>query len=128
MAVTLSFGYKRPETGDRGNVFFPILEDNIDLVVAHDHDGTNSFKIVSASVLATTQAIPSGSWAAVAGQLGTFKQLVTMPVGLSYDQHNISFKLTTLGHQVYLTVEKVSAGSYDVYINDASLDVTAVYD
>ena len=40
--IVLSNGYKLPETGDFGDVWFPALEDNIQRINTHNHDGTDS--------------------------------------------------------------------------------------
>ena len=42
MAITLSNGYIKPEDGDTGAVWFDALEDNIQRVNDHNHDGSNS--------------------------------------------------------------------------------------
>ena len=48
MATTLSYGFVRPATGDKGSVFFPALEDNITQLNSHDHDGTDSALMTAA--------------------------------------------------------------------------------
>lgn len=48
--ITLSFGVKKPNQGDLGDVFFPALEGNIDSFVAHSHDGQNSQKVKLRSI------------------------------------------------------------------------------
>lgn len=124
---TLTYGMQLPETGDIGSDFFPALEDNITLADGHTHNGSNSAKLSGSSVLAYTQAILSAAWVAVAGVTGLYKQTVSISGGLQYNDYFPRFKLTTLGHIVDLSVEKVSATSYTVYINDNTLDITAYY-
>jgi hypothetical protein len=124
MATTLSYGFVKPQNGDKGSTFFPALADNVQKTNDHTHNGTDSAKLsgpVSANV--ATQSVPSGSWADQGN--GTYRQLVTLS-SLQYDNINISFK-TSAGHQVYPTVEKVSATTYYVYTNDNTLTYTAVY-
>lgn len=123
---TLSYGYKKPQTGDKGSVFFPALEDNIQLLNDHSHNGSNSARLTASSVTVVTGTVLAASWAAVAGQTGTYRQLITMPVGLSYDDYMVSFKDAS-GHILYLTTEKVSTSTYYVYINDNTKALTAVY-
>ena len=122
---TLTYGYLKPQTGDKGSVFFPALEFDIQQLNDHNHDGVTSALIDSSSIVATTQALLAGSWVSVGG--GLYRQLVTMPGAMQYDNFFISAKLTTLGHQYYPTIEKVSANSFYIYINDNSLDVTVYY-
>lgn len=122
---TLSYGFLLPETGDRGTTFFPALEDNIQQLNDHNHDGSNSAKLTSSSVTAATTTIASGSWVHQGG--GTYKQTVTMPAGMLYDDYGIIMKISTTGHIIYPTIEKVTASTYDVYINDNSLTLKAFY-
>lgn len=120
--ITLSFGFKKPQTGDKQ--FWVWLEDNIQQLNDHTHNGTNSAKITSASVTATTQAISAAGWA-VSGT--GYRQLVTMPVGLNYDEYIMVFRESVSREQMFLGVEKVSATSYYVYCNDNTLDIIAYY-
>lgn len=123
--LTLTYGYKKPETGDRGSVFFPALEDDIQQLNDHNHDGSNSSKLTSSAVTATTQAILAAAWVAQGG--GTYKQTVTMPGALQYNDYYPLFKNTATKHELLLTVERVSNTSYDVYINDNTINLTAFY-
>lgn len=125
MSSVLSYGYKLPSTGDRGATFFPDLEDDITQLNDHDHNGTNSALLTISAIAITTQAIASGSWAATSG--GTYKQTVTLPGSLTYDAISMEFRLTTGKHIIFPTIEKVSSTSYDIYINDNTQGVTAIY-
>jgi len=127
MSTTLTYGRKRPDDGDRGSTFFDDLENNITLDDAHDHDGTDSPLLPTSSFINTTQAIASGPWAAVSGKPGLYKQTVTLPGTLTYDGRGIFFKDSTSGHIYNLKVEKVSATTYDVFINDNTVSLTAIY-
>lgn len=122
---TLSYGFLKPQTGDKGSAFFPALEGDIQQLNDHTHNGVNSSLLPSTSISPTTQALSSASWVATSG--GTFRQLVTMPGGLIYDNFVVSVKLTSTKHLIYPTIEKVSATTFYVYTNDNSLDYTVVY-
>lgn len=62
----LSYGYKKPQDGDTGDVFFPAIEDNIQRVNDHTHDGVNSAFIASQSPSATINLFsPAGTGAVV---------------------------------------------------------------
>lgn len=126
MATTLTYGLVRPATGDRGSVFFPALEDNITQLDAHDHDGTDSAKLTTASSNTVTASVSSGSWSST-GSIGLYRQLITLPASLSYDTIQIFFRDPTSGETYWLRHEKVSASTFYVYINDNSLSLTAVY-
>ena len=123
--ITLSYGYFQPKTGDRGVVFFSALEDNFQRLNDHSHDGNDSARLTSKSVTCVTQSILAVNWAATSG--GTYKQSVTMPAGMLYNDFGIIVKLSTLRHIIYPTIEKTGASTYDIYINDNTLDLKAVY-
>jgi len=123
--LTLSFGFKKPETNDSGSVVFPALESNIQKMNDHTHDGANSSKIPSSSITKVTTSILSAGWVLVAN--GIYKQTVTLPGAVSYDTTKIVFKLTATGHEVFPTVEKVSASQYDVFLNDNTVDLSVMY-
>lgn len=126
MSTTLTYGLKRPGTGDKGSVWFSNLEDNITQLDGHNHNGSNSAKLGSASLSVTTADLSSGDWSAVSGKAGLFSQAVTMPVGFDYDEYIISFRGSS-GDSLFLDTEKISDGSYTVYCNDSSIDVKAYY-
>ena len=126
MSTTLSHGYKKPSTGDRGSVWFANLEDNITLSNSHDHDGTDGEAIAAKYITKATDSVAAGSWVAVAGQAGTFSQTKTLPSGYLMATTQIHF-LDPNGHPLMLSVEKASATTYTVFINDNSLTLTAVY-
>lgn len=50
--TTLTYGFKRPATGDQGSVWFPAMEDNITRLDAHDHDGTDSAQLTNSAIAA----------------------------------------------------------------------------
>lgn len=112
MTVILSNGYKLPETGDFGNIWFTALEDNITRVNSHNHDGVNSEKISSVNITATTATIASGSFAASGNR---FVASATVPSGQTIDTTQISFRDPTTKESIYLEIEKTSSTQYNVY-------------
>lgn len=122
--LTLSYGYKLPQSPDKGPIVFPALEANINRLNGHNHDGTNSAPIPGSSIVGASVAILAAGWVALGG--GHFRQQVTLPPGYDYDKQAISFRISPSGHYVYPTVEKVSATQFWVYTIDNSLDYTAV--
>lgn len=123
--ITLTYGRKKPQNADKGTVFFPALEDNIVLDDAHNHNGTNSSKLTAASSIAVTQSILAAAWVSLGG--GSYRQLVTMPGTITYDDYSIQFRDTTTKEIYYLQAEKVSSNTYYVYVNDNTKALTAVY-
>jgi hypothetical protein len=126
-STTLTYGRKVPSNGDKGSSFFGDLEDNIALDDAHNHNGTNSALIDAKNITKGSNTILAASWAAVSGQSGTYKQTVTLPSGYTMGSITMCFYDNTTGHQFYPTIEKVSSSTYDIYVNDNTLVVKAVY-
>ncbi len=118
---TLSHGYLKPGNPDTGDEFFPAMEDNIQLMNDHTHNGTDGALIAS-----TAQSILAVNWVAAAIGGGLYRQLVTVPTGYSYDTADIWFKLST-GEVVYPSIERASGTTYYIYTNDNSLQYTARY-
>jgi len=121
--LTLSFGFKKPVSGDLGPTVFPALEDNWQQVNDHDHDGTNSKKIASSSIEAITQNISSLNWVSVGN--GLYEQTITMPAAVVYDNVSISFRYNN--EFVLLKCEKVAAAQYKVTTNLNTADYVAIY-
>jgi len=126
VSTTLSKGYKKPDTGDRGSVWFKNLEDNIDQINDHEHDGTDGEKVKSKNISSTTSAIASADWGADSGG-STYAATVTFPSGVTYENHTLTFIDDATGDQIFPTVTKASSTTMTVTVNDNSLDLTIVY-
>lgn len=125
---TLSNGYKLPEDGDRGSTFFPALEDNIQRLNDHTHDGNDSERLTALSFDTTTQSILSASWTPVSG--GLYKQTITLPGSLQVDNITMEFFIASgsfINHKIYPNVEKISSTQYDIFVNDNTIDLLAKY-
>lgn len=122
---TLSYGVKKPQTGDRGSVWFPALEDNMQYLNDHTHDGTTGAPVPATNIQKVTQAVSSASWVATSG--GTYRQLLTVANGKNFNDVDITFRDSTSYEKLYLGTERVSATTYYVYINDNSVALTAFY-
>ena len=122
--LTLSYGYKKPQTNDKGPVVFPALEANIQQLNDHNHDGANSAPISALAITRPTQSILSANWVATSG--GEYRQAVTLLAGFNFDTVTLSFRLPS-GDYVQPTVEKISSSQFYVYTNDSTLTYTAVY-
>ncbi len=113
------------QTGDKGSVFFPALENDIQQLNDHTHNGLNSAKIPSSSVTTSTQNVAAAGWASVSD--GRYRQSVTLAGGLLYDEKVITFKDQTTKAVLILGIEKVSATAFYVYSNNNTLDLTVCY-
>lgn len=122
--LTLSYGFLKPQTGDKGAPLFSALEGDIQQLNDHDHDGVNSAPLTASSIIAITANILSANWIADSVP-GFFYQQITTPAGISYDTVQIGFRLTT-GEYVYPTVEKVSNTQYILRVNQ-NVNLVAVY-
>lgn len=116
---TLSYGYKKPANPDTGDLWFPALELDIQMLNDHTHNGVDS-----APLATSQQSALAANWVATSG--GTYRQLMTMPTGLLYDSSQIWVRRST-GEQAYPTVEKVSSTTFYIYTNDNSLAYTVNY-
>jgi hypothetical protein len=128
VSTTLSYGYKKPQDGDKGSTFWDDLEFDIQRLNDHSHNGTDSALLASGNVTATTQAILAAGWVSQGG--GLYRQLVTMPVlptAMTFDNYWIVARDTTTKAQIYAAIEKVSATTFYIYINDNSKDLTLYY-
>jgi hypothetical protein len=126
MSTTLSKGYKLPDTGDRGSSWFSDLEDNITRINNHDHDGTDSEKVLSKNITSTTSSILAASWGADSGG-GTYSATVTFPSGVTFENHTMTFIDANTGDHFFPTVTKASSTTMTVTVNDNTLDVTIIY-
>lgn len=116
---TLSYGYKKPQNPDQGDVWFPAMEQNVQQVNDHAHNGTDS-----APLATRQQSILAANWVAVAN--GTYRQLCTVPTGLQFDTCDIWVRRST-GEVAYPTIERVSATTFYLYTNDSSLAYNLKY-
>jgi len=121
---TLTYGYKKPETNDKGPVVFPAMEDNIDQINDHNHDGANSKKLTSASIDSVPQNVLAADWVSLGG--GNYNMQINLLPGYDYDLTTISFRDTATGDYIFPTVKRISDGVIEVYSNDPS-DMTLVY-
>lgn len=124
--LTLSFGYKKPESGDKGSLLFDALEDDIQRLNDHSHNGTDSTKLTAQSITGVSQTILAAAWVTYGGPIGHYRQQVTVPAGFDFDEVQIAFR-TTAGAYIYPTVEKVSDTQFFVYTIDNTIDFIAIY-
>lgn len=122
MGTTLSHGYFQPAPGDTGDVWFPAMSTNMQLLNNHTHNGTDAafLAVISQSILAANWGAPTN---------GSYTQTITMPAsptGLTYDSCQLEFRLST-GEPIYPSVTRISSTSYSVTTNDNTQTYTAFY-
>ena len=121
---TLPYGYKKPDTGDKGQSLFTALEENIQLTNDHTHDGTNSARLTTSAITKYTQNVSKNDWANEVD--GMFSQVVSITNGLEFDSVTITVRSNT-GKALNLHYEKVDTSQFRIYCNDSTLDVVIVY-
>lgn len=124
MATTLSYGYIQPQSGDKGSVWFPALNDNIQQLNDHNHDGVTSALLPATSVSSASLTIPAAGW--VADGTGRYRQDMTVPTGYNMDSFSITFKLSS-GEIILPSITRLSASSFRIFTLDNSLTYTAVF-
>lgn len=123
--LTLSFGFKKPQSGDKGSTLWTALQNNIQQLNDHTHNGTNSSGLPAQNFVTTTSTILAAAWSAVGLPAGHYKQTVTIPAGFNFDDFVISFR-DSVGI-IYPTIVRVSNTTYDIYTIDNTQEFTAVY-
>lgn len=113
--IILSNGYKLPETGDFGSIWFPAIEDNIQRLNDHNHDGTNSAKLPSSSIQNTTIAVIPGDFVDQGDT--TWRALKTIPGSALYDEKIPVLRLDSDGDTVHARFERFSSTQIYVYVN-----------
>lgn len=119
--LTLSKGFKKPQTGDKGSVFFPAMEANIQQLNDHDHDGTDSAKIIGGNISNGLISIAAVDWVAFGSG---YRVLVTLPTGYAYDDTHKEFRIDggpNDGALVFPTVVKDSSSTMYVHSNDNTI-------
>ena len=119
---TLSHGVYKPANPDTGDVWFPAMANNMQILNDHTHNGTD------ANFLAvTTQSILAANWGAPTN--GTYSQTITLPlvnsVQMQYDSVQLTVKLST-GEIVYAPIVRASATSYTITTIDNTQTYTVV--
>lgn len=109
----LSYGFKKPENTDTGDVVFPALQDNIQQLNDHTHDGQNSAFIAQARA-----QLSAGSWSAPPVPLAPYSYTGSLPDGKTFDNTVIIFSNYTNGSIVPLDLEKTSDTEFTVYTNN----------
>lgn len=111
--VILSNGYKLPETGDFGDIWFPALEDNIQRTNDHTHNGTDSNKLSSLNIAGFVQQVVSGDFSADGDRLST-------TISLAGGSGNIDEKIVVTRDPVtknplHMDIEKTGLTSIKIY-------------
>lgn len=132
MATTLAYGRSRPAEGDLASTWMSSLESNVTLDDAHDHDGSDSARLPISSITKSTMTI-AGSGYTDNGN-GNYSKTFTSGSGsdlipatiTEINNHLIAFYITATGERIHPSVERVSATSFTMRVNQ-QLALTAVF-
>lgn len=117
---TLSYGYKKPQNPDTGDIWFPAMESNMQQLNDHAHNGVDS-----AFLAVSSQSVLAAAWGSDLGG-GRYRQLLTVPTGMTYAGCQIEVRRST-GEVCYPTIERVSSTQFYLYTNDNTLAYTVLY-
>lgn len=131
MHVT-TYGYQIPDTGDpaKGATgWMQAVTANFNRLDGHNHDGNNSVLLSLSSFAPFSNTIAAAGWGASGAG---FKQTVTVPAGVTeINNYNVKFIFTApsgvLGQTAYLGYKRLTATTYEVYCNDNTAALTALY-
>ena len=125
MATTTAYGYKIMEAGDLVSVWMVDIAANFTRLSDHSHDGSNSRALTPNAITKYSSTI-TNSWGAVSG--GHYKQTITVPAGITeINDFDVMFYDTNTGERLFPGVTRVSATTYDVFVSDSTLELTAKY-
>lgn len=129
MSITLSYGYKKPQTGDKGSTWFPDLEADIQQLNDHAHNGSNSARIPSTNILSVKVSLDDPvlgqpTWTTESD--GKFYKEIIIPNDANYADVFVMIK-NAAGEQMFLDIKPVSGNTkkFKVYSNDSGLSATA---
>lgn len=124
--ITLSYGFKKPQTGDKGSVFWPALEQDIQLLNDHTHNGVNSAKITAASISPVKLSLSSADWVSQGG--GVYRMDVELANGQLYADCTITIKNASSGDAeiMYMHIEEATdPDHFYIFSNDNTINLTA---
>ena len=122
---TLTYGFKKPQNGDKGQGLFDDLSYNVQKTNDHTHDGVNSPKVNISSLTKQSQLVLNSNWINPVG--GVYSQVISMVGGLQFDTSTITIRETSTGKLMNLLYEKVDVSAFRLYCNDATKDLTILY-
>jgi hypothetical protein len=120
----LSYGFKNPDNGDKGSLWFPALNFNIVQLNNHNHDGVTSSLIPASNISAGSVTILSANWTLVS--TGKYTQSVSLPAGFLMATSNMQIRNAN-GDYIYPSIVQTSTTAFNIYTNDNTQTYTAVF-
>ena len=122
----LSNNIRKPEDGDAGNTWSDGLEYNCE---ALNDLITEVRGLTISDIDRVTTILDKANWAVDAGGKG-YKQSVTMPATVSLDKIDMRFRVTggaKLNRFINPTINPSSLTTFDIIVNDSTLDLEILY-
>jgi len=127
MAVTLSFGFINPASGDAASIWQAAINSTIAQLAIHNHNGTNSSTVSPASISVLTSSVNNANWVESPALSGNYNQTITAPAAVS-EVNNFYPKIyrDSDGGIVYISVTRVAANQILLETNNP-VDMTVVW-
>jgi hypothetical protein len=119
--IVLSYGYKKPEPGDRGSIFFPAMEENIQRMNDHSHNGIDSAPLSATSIASGSVTALAAAWVLV--YPGKYKQSKSTPPGFTMNSYATISRLVSTGQVINPTIDKTALLTFDIYSPDNTVDI-----
>lgn len=108
--VVLSYGFKQPQNGDLGSVWFPALNFDIQRLNDHNHDGSNSAFIDSTNIVGGSTPVLSANW--VLAETARYTQTLACPIDFNMTDFTITVYDTVTGDIVNPTLTAATPTSF----------------
>jgi hypothetical protein len=122
--------YEKPAAGDQGNTVFDILEEYMERMAVHNHDGGDS-KEISLNIAKDIDTFVIGVdlvWSSLGN--GEYRATIPVPGATTFDASIRKLfyapTATTVFKEFYPTVEKIDNTSFYVYSNNNQVDLKVV--
>lgn len=115
--LTLSNGFKKPETGDKGRTVFDAIGDNFTQLNSHTHNGVDSEPIAASAITKGTVAVDATSWVSHADS-GLYRKSFTFPGTHTHGSAAIRCFFdggTFDGLECFPTIEKINSTTAYIY-------------
>ena len=131
--LTQTYLRQAPETGDSDGAVYSALVANIILDDAHSHDGVDSAKLNSSSVVLSDDSkvlILAADWGGIVD--GLYSKQISAPAGMTFDQASIEVRTYTLvtgetGSVIYPSITRISESVCEIFVNDNTLNLVAMF-
>ena len=125
------YGYEIPEAGDESSTEWqPGITKNWERLNNHSHNGIDSAKIAFANIQKVSTLVYQADWVATGN--GDYSAIVNLPAGYTFNNTTMVFTISTVGHtdegaRIYPGIVKISNTSFNVFVNDNTIDLEVLF-